>query len=353
MSAEPKDGNINDISLKPSKDVGEVNKRLQELRLRKVHLIGPGVKSLLKLETIPSGWEVNWHGFGFDPSPTGHDFYADRRWKGGVIAFKREALLTMWNAAGGRTLYTAREDDGRDPNYVLWKYGGSVQDFTGNWIPEMKVKEMDLREGSEDAKVLGTSGMLTQQRHDIVSLAESKAQNRVIRALLGISHTYTPEEATRPFVLMRLVLVPNMADPLTRALVLANSFGAMNALFGNTDNLKMLLSAGTAEPDTAEETGRLLAPVTMPEQRKLEAKPPDTPTGNAQSKEDRLLDFKSADATQQLVILVGMMKKKNFTADKLNKPLEAFTEKNRVELFKHLLELADVEGADDEPAFKL
>jgi hypothetical protein len=324
-------------SLSPSKDLVEINKRLLTLRDAGVHLVGPGVQSLVKVETLPQMYEMNWHAFRFDTDPKGPDFYKGSFCESDEVAFKRDALLKMWSAAGGRDVLSLREDTGKDPYYVTWKFGGSVMDMSGQWLASQKSKEIDLTDGSPAAAIM-TPKQLGQQRSEIVSLAEAKAHNRVIRQLLGIRQKYTAREAAKPFVLMRLVLVPDMSDPLTRAMVLANAMGAQQALFGNSEFIKMIAAA-----PAAVEVVKQLAP---PTSQQLPAAAEKQLEG---SKEERLMDFTCAEVPQQIEILNGMADKKGIDLKaKLNKPLDKFTEKERKELFAGLLELVDAE-----PAFKL
>lgn len=348
------------VDLKPSRNIDAINKRLMDLRKSGVHLIGPGVQSLAKLETIPASYEINWHCFMFDTNfgtpqkeykDAGPDFYHDKRWDSADVAFKREALLKMWMASGARELGTNREDDGLDPYLVRWRFMAAVQDFSGNWVPAQATKEIDLRNGSASAESMkSATSMLSQQRRDIVQLAESKAQNRVIRKLLGIRQKYTADEILKPFVLMRLVLVPDMNDPATKLFVLANAYGATAALFGNPDFTRMILNAAPVEtvdtgkqlpaaPATTTQAALPAAPATVTEKHQL------TP------REEKILDFKAADSSEQIRILKDMMSKKGVGSEKLNRPLERFIDAERVDLFGQLLELADQQP--HQPAFKL
>ena len=100
-------------ALSATRDLNEINKRLLQLRNSNCHLVGPGVQSLVKLETLPTDYEINWHAFLFSPDPKGPHFYHDKRWGDGEVALRREPLLEMWVSAGGGTLHTQRDDDGR------------------------------------------------------------------------------------------------------------------------------------------------------------------------------------------------------------------------------------------------
>jgi len=61
---------------------------------------------------------------------------------------------------------------------------------------------------------------------------ESKARNRVIRQLLGIKSTYSPEELKKPFVVLRVDLALDMNDPNIKMLVAQKAVDMMTNLFG-------------------------------------------------------------------------------------------------------------------------
>ncbi len=252
--------NLKDIAeewgdLTPSRDLNVINKRLMDLRKKgKVHIIGPGVGNLAKLEVLPESYHVSWHCFLFDPwmneYGSGPHFYHDASWAAGMVAMKREALLELWNSADGRFIHSERNDDATHPHYARYTWCGSVLTLSGIAKPDSATVEIDLRDGAE--RTIGMkAGMLKQQRINISMITESKAQNRVIRKLLGISQGYTVEEAAWPFVLMKLQFIPDMKDPMTRLLVTANAIGASAAVFGgpNGGDLMRALLASKVEQD--------------------------------------------------------------------------------------------------------
>lgn len=238
----------------PSSDLRVINERLAEFRVRLVNVIGPGGKSIIKLETLPESYEVQWHGFRIDPSTEkgAPHLYHDSRWAAGECALKRELLVEFWAAANGQYVHSQRDDDGKDPLYARYTWAGSVLSLSGTPIVHSSTKEMDLREGSDQLAGM-TSAQKSQQRANISQICESKAQNRVIRSLLGISSKYTAEQVQRPFVLMKLIFVPNMKDPLTRFLITANSIGAANALFGGPMGTELMRQLLTPKLDISDD----------------------------------------------------------------------------------------------------
>lgn len=339
-------------NLKPSRDVNEINKRLEDLRKGHCHLIGAGVGSVYRLETVPSGYEVNWHVFMFDPNPKGPHFYHDSRWGDGEVALKREALLEMWMAAGGRTIGTDREDDGRDPLFVRVAYSGAVMDFTGNWIPQKKSKEIDLRDGSATAKSISKPGQLSQQRQDINQLAESKAQNRVIRDLLNLRQKYSGDEAAWPFILMKLVLVPDMNDPITKMMVLANSFGSMNALFGNPETIKVLLNAGKpADDDDTPAATQIAGQQGGPRQIAAAAAAPTPPVEEPKSKERQMQEFgvtSPADQAKEIERLIALRVDETQLKKPIRRPINTWKPEHRSDFYKMLLDLPDLQKPEDD-----
>lgn len=335
----------------PTKDLREINARMKQMRNDNRNLLGPGVKSLMKMETLPEGWEVQWYGFVLDCKTDGSSrhIYREGNWKKDLYALTRSPLLDFWASAGGSFVRSNREDDGRDPYLVRYAVMGAVKGLDGQILTSEMSKEIDMRDGSEMAKSK-TPGDLAKSRQNILQLAESKAQNRVIRALLGVNPSYTLEELTSGFVLMRLQFVPDMSDPMIKMLVTAQHIGAVEALYGGGQAMKMLMGGMRAITEVEDEPGRgahSLPPKEEPTRQlsAAEAKP-------KQSAEDAMLDFTASSPAQQSDILATTMKVKGFGESKLKKPLTEFKAKDRLDLFKHLLTLADVEE-DDAPAFSV
>lgn len=254
--------------LTPTRDLRAINAALQQLRSdtkNPVHLIGPGVRSLNRLEHIPENFHVVWHVFLFDPTVGGPHVYHDNSWKGDVVALKRDALLELWMSADGRHMLTERMDDRSQPNYAEYKWTGAALGLNGMPIPYASSHQLDLRDGSADYE--GMVGgekknwkQLQGARSKIAQLCESKAQNRVIRSILGIQQNYPAAQMAWPFVLMKIVFMPDMKDPITRGLVTMNALGMSNAVFGTggaagAELMRQLLGA-SAQRD--EENNRQL-----------------------------------------------------------------------------------------------
>jgi hypothetical protein len=151
-----------------------------------------------------------------------------------------------------------RTDDGRDPNYVEYVAVGTYRSFDGSPVTIMGTKAVDLRPKSPVVEALfdryrakharweagGKKGyspkdptaQIREQRLHILSLAETKARLRAVRAL-GIRTAYTSKELEKPFVVAKLCFTGQTSDPVLRrefALMQASRMlGGMRSLYGD------------------------------------------------------------------------------------------------------------------------
>jgi hypothetical protein len=73
---------------------------------------------------------------------------------------------------------------------------------------------------------------LMQIREHILGIAETKAQNRVIRKLLSLKQVYTQAELDRPFVIPRLLYRPDLTDPMALERAQIDGRRAATELYG-------------------------------------------------------------------------------------------------------------------------
>lgn len=195
---------------------------------RNVNLITP----MSALGTLRPGFSVNVAAVNIDPA---QDAYTPPGAK--ERALKGSALLRLAAAAGITWIpqQSGRIDDGSDPLYARYRATGTVKDADGTARLESREKEIDLRPTSPtrenmrrqaEARVnkaraenrsSGTVEMelkkaVEQAAEHIAAMAESKAKNRVIRALLGVKATMTDAELARPFVALKPVFTGQFND---------------------------------------------------------------------------------------------------------------------------------------------
>lgn len=156
--------------------------------------------------------------------PGGEVYYVE-----GKLGLGKVALNKLAAAAGITWEYSRRVDDRSDPYYCEFEVRAKVTDFDGTVRYEPSSKTLDLRDGGKD--VVGLSDrQLAQMQKFIDGHCETKAKERAIRAILQLKTSYTAEELALPFIVPKLV--PDTTDPASQRAVLANMYGATQALFG-------------------------------------------------------------------------------------------------------------------------
>lgn len=231
--------------LTPGRTPEHVNMLLEQLRQQPCHLL----TSVVRVDSIPSMHEIAFHVLKFNPIEGQGDVWHDKKWAAGEVALTHDALMRLWNGAGGQFVESFAQS--QETHCIEWKCAGRIREMGGMWTTEWASRRIDLRDGSAEAKGQST-GQLEQQRRDIYQLAESKSQNRVVRKLLGIRQKYSAAEAAWPFIIIRPMLVVNMEDPMQKALYLADAMGSLNALFGNGDFMKFLTVGSTPDLDPSK-----------------------------------------------------------------------------------------------------
>jgi hypothetical protein len=329
------------IDFSPLTDVNSVNAMIKLLKGDKFHVLPASIPD--RVARIPDQHQICFSPKLFEPDPKGPDMYHDKRTAAGQVCLKGSALGSLWNAAGGcpaelRTgaIASTRIDDGSDPNYVEWQYVGKYREIGGIWISEVGSKRIDLRDGSAQIKGM-TPEQLSQERGTMFEKAESKAMNRMIRKALGIKPSYSEEEASWPFVVIRPMLVVNLSDPMQRAMYLADAMGSSAALFGNAEFMQRLMLPGGLSDDEA--------PQPLPQgnpQRALNAQPETKTAATAVNRDDARRNFEAADETQQLKIIAAFVLQKGYGAPPaMYNPQSA---KHRLSFYNKLVEMPDAEA---------
>ena len=95
-------------------------------------------------------------------------------------------------------------------------------------------KTIDLRDDGGDGtpgkdKVGMSEKQLGGARKFISEMCAAKAMNRAIADVLAIRRSYTPQDLVKPFIVPKLV--PDTSNELAQRAVLANMFGATQAMF--------------------------------------------------------------------------------------------------------------------------
>lgn len=174
----------------------------------------------------------------------------------GNLALTKQALDKIAMMAGINWKSVERKDDAQDPFKCRYAATGEILTLDGVPYTYSAEYSLDLNNGSPQAAAIKKDGMLAAQRKNLAMITESKAKNRVIRALLGISASYRPEELTKPFMILRVI--PDMHDPEVARMVKAKMLGLESYLFPAPDpqvQAPGILPAGTSGLELPEPPG--------------------------------------------------------------------------------------------------
>jgi len=161
--------------------------------------------------------------------------------EGGKLCLSRVANAKLAMAAGIQFSPTRFERPNNDR--VTASAVGYIQGGDGQWRGFSASYTVDLNAYAErlkaqvdkDGKPKHTEKSIEravrQRRAHMDTIAESCAQNRVIRSLLGMKAAYTPQELRRPFRIRRISFAPDLTDPQVKQMVIAAALGAVNRLY--------------------------------------------------------------------------------------------------------------------------
>jgi hypothetical protein len=163
---------------------------------------------------------------------------------GSKVGIAKAKLNALAAGAGITFTHSKRVDDKRHPHYVEWEVGGrmvmpdgSVREETANKAVDLRSDIGDGTQGADLEKITSLaakkkrdpSGEIVQQRQHILSMAETKAKNRLIRSMVGLQTSYERKDLGKPFVMVKLAVDPS--SELGGKAAMAAMYGATNALF--------------------------------------------------------------------------------------------------------------------------
>lgn len=265
------------------------------------------------------------------------------------IAF---AAGIIWNAKN-----SGRTDDGNNPDIISYRAEAAVRKEDGTYMIrnaeymlDLKVVGEEIRDSYEqksqalmkekkqknekwtedDRKGYVEKSVkrdMLQKRKFRLQLASTGAMDRVIRLILGLKSTYRREELEKPFVVPKIAFSPDVSDPKVRDLLLRQGLDATNVLFGPSSERSMI--------DYQPEHGVIdVTPTGAEDEEKVPEKVPEP----AQEK-----PFEEMDAKGQAEHLKKLMGKKGYDESKLKKPVDSFTDVERVKFHDRLKGMPDAE----------
>lgn len=207
------------------RDHEKVNTQLRRAE-ESMHLITP----FTAIGSLPEGFAVSFTMLRVNPKVGAYEVPGAR----GQFALLKSSLERI--AAGAGVSFdpfaSGRTDDGSSPHYCRWTATGSYRGSDSQPVAITKSKEVDFRDGADEilsmrlaAEARGESAdaQIRMARRHIQALAESKAQNRVIRSL-GLQASYRWADFEKPFVMVKLAFTGESDDPeLRQKLALLNA----------------------------------------------------------------------------------------------------------------------------------
>lgn len=211
----------------PVTEIVEVQNAMHTATAQGCNVLAP----TMDLQFMPPGHQMMIRAVQFDARFNGSDSSNGTWYKtdGGNLALHGSALNMLAAAAGISIVSTHVE---RTTRHVWSSTVHAVMTgFDGARRFVAKSKVVDLREGSDEARGMSDNQKKNARKHG-AALCESKASNRVIRAMLGLKTSYTKQEAAQPFVFPTLVFMPDMDNPEIAKMVTARALGIVADVYG-------------------------------------------------------------------------------------------------------------------------
>lgn len=190
-----------------------------------------------------------------NPNEAAGDVYRDGSFcKEGEVAIAKLGLSKLAMAAG-MSIRTERTDNRQIAN--LWEVRATVRFVGIDGTPQTldATEECDLRDGTGRAeKALGAQrnkSSLMAARSKGLRLCEAKAINAAIRQF-GVKQKYTKAELAKPFAVVRVVFLPDMADPVQRQMVTERALGGSATIWGAS---APALPAAATDPEYLDTIG--------------------------------------------------------------------------------------------------
>jgi len=198
-----------------------------------------------------------------------------------------------------------------------------------------KAKAWNKSQAQKDAYVESATRkeILRMRRHKLAR-CETGAMLRAIRGLLTIKNSYTKEELEKPFVIARLAFQPDYNDPEIRKEFVAAATQAITGIYGSAQTSPFPQKAEGTFPKDIKTVEVVV--------EEIDDDIPGAEEEPSEPEEDSaMVDFKDQDRDGQVKTLAQLGKKKGYNFKNLKKPLEKFTEDQRLEFFTALKDMPE------------
>ena len=266
-----------------------------------------------------------------------------------------------------------RADDGADPNVVHYRMVGRIKALDGTWRTIMGDKEIrmetviqeltdnylakahayldDPKDGPAFREAYPTpearEGWIREKvrvdalqiKKHMLARAQTGAMARAVKSL-GIRETYTDTELQKPFVFPKLVPDFDPRDPGDREFMRRQAAGFVDLAYPAPD----AASARSAGPESDyPEPIEIHAIPESSHEPAVDTKKDPSPAESARA------DFLAADPAQQVTILHGLIKQKDYKG-KVTGELSKWKAEDRLKFYDHLSAMADKEPSSGKPS---
>ena len=263
--------------------------QFQKMREQGYNILTP---SATFLQNLPQHMQVGFDIITVNTDPAMKEVYNTGTTGAPQLGLGKTVLMKIASAAAIQIdpMLTKRLDDRKDRMYcayqaVVWytKPDGTRLGFKAEKEYDLHLIEEKIRD-QKKAKATGpyakqwekepgwvedqTRKELLQIREHVASLCETKAILRAIRGVMAIKTSYTPDELSRPFAIVRVTYRLDYNDPMVRARVLDNALPSAAMLYGqhaagelaaNVESLTYLPASNGLDDDDFVDLGLLNA----------------------------------------------------------------------------------------------
>lgn len=332
-------GRIEEITAAKVNDPKILTQLISECVAMGCHVLTP----MQKIDKIAEAFTISLGVVRIDPDDSDL-VYHDNRWKKDEVAITHVGLLLIWNAAGGRFNHSEASNPTGERHLVRSEVGGGVRDPAGGFQSAIESRVEDYRDGADQVQGW-TEKQLKEARSRQFERAESFAQNRVIRKILGVRQKYTKQELQAPFIVVRTTFRIDPSNPIHNTIMVADATEGAAALYRSEGFARMLERAaevyGGQSPVAEIATGRPARQIEQgrPDAEKLQEATDQGEAPEPNPAEEQLLDFQQLDKDGMVKCCQDMMGDRSYAADNLSKPLSKFNKAELEALFGHLLTL--------------
>ena len=292
------------------------------------------------------------------PNPNDGDVYS-MFGQDGKFALTKQALTKLSVAAGiiWNPAETRRTDNRSDRNYVSFQAVGGLRKVDGSPVYFKAEYDMDFEGIEEELRTMYENKCaswnkpdsekkayveksvrrdLLQKRKHKIKLCESGAMNRVIRWLLGVKTTYTPEELKHPFVVVRVIIRPDFSSKEVRSKMIEAAVNSIAGIYGGAPQ----------PPQISYDNGEV---IDLPQSDiSFDGEESGSAPGPDESREptEREL-FQDLNEDEQAAWLEGLADKKGYDLSGLPKQPAEMDARNRLRFFDHLAKMPDMEPAKE------